>query len=802
MSPLTQLGFICLGLSCLASLSPAVGRPWRGRAAYALAALVFLAGLTLLLCYLFGKPLLYEGQFIPPALPTSLAFASLGLGLMALAERHGESSYRPTPNPAVAPPARTPMVIGGLLVMAATATAIFVSVQAEEESTLDQAGKELLSIATQKAQELAAFQQERWDDGLFYFHNRPFASVVQRAFAQPHEALVQQELEAWLNQRTKHARFDRIVLLDTTGALRLSVPSAAAPIGARVVQGAAALQRSGEMGIEDFYRDEYDQQVRLAVLVPIFAPDDSRRALGTLVLRIDPHADLYPLLQRWPGTAHSEEALLVRREGDRVLFLNDLRFQDHTALSLSVPMDHTERPSVRAALGEEGVVQGRDYRGPMVAGIRKVPNSPWYLVARMDLDEALAPVQAVLPLWIALLASLLASLGIGVVLFERHRTLGFYREQARVARELRESEELFRSLFEDHSAVKLIIEVSTGQIRDANSAAAQYYGWSREELRQLRIQDINILPPEEVQQRMAEAEAAKRSYFEFRHRRADGSVRDVEVFSSRLHRKGSVLLHSIVHDVTERTRLEQELIRTHRLRAAGELSVGVSHNLNNLLTVVLGPAEMLQRRLLDPKSLQLVEMVIEAATRAADLVHRLHLSVRDPESQTCEPVALNQTIEGVLAMTRPRWKDESKTQGRAIEVYTDLGLVPPIKGITSELHGMLVNLLLNAVEAMPQGGRITIRTLSEGDQVRLDFSDTGVGMDEQTRLRVFEPFFTTKMDVGSGLGLSTLYNSVTHWGGTVAVASTPGQGTTFTLHLPAWPRTPGVAPEPARTLAT
>ena len=110
--------------------------------------------------------------------------------------------------------------------------------------------------------------------------------------------------------------------------------------------------------------------------------------------------------------------------------------------------------------------------------------------------------------------------------------------------------------------------------------------------------------------------------------------------------------------------------------------------------------------------------------------------------------------------------------------------MPSTQGTEAGLHNIFTNLIFNAVDAMPEGGTITIRTETVEDQVQVTFSDTGEGMDEATELRVFEPFFTTKMDIGTGLGLSTVYRTVTNWGGTIDVDSAPGEGTTFTLRFP------------------
>ena len=240
-------------------------------------------------------------------------------------------------------------------------------------------------------------------------------------------------------------------------------------------------------------------------------------------------------------------------------------------------------------------------------------------------------------------------------------------------------------------------------------------------------------------------------------------------------------------DITECKRMEAELIRLERLRALGEMSAGVSHNLNNILTSVLGPAQILQRISDDPQVRREAESIIAATRRARDLVHRLHLSTRGVAEDELQPMQVNKVIEEAVQMARPRWKDESESRGIAVEVVTELDEgIPSIKGTESRFHDIFINLIFNAVDAMPEGGTITIRTQAIGERVWITFSDTGIGMDEETRLRVFEPFFTTKMDVGSGLGLSTAYGAVTTWGGHIEVESESGRGTTFTIQLPVW----------------
>ncbi len=268
----------------------------------------------------------------------------------------------------------------------------------------------------------------------------------------------------------------------------------------------------------------------------------------------------------------------------------------------------------------------------------------------------------------------------------------------------------------------------------------------------------------------------------------DGVLQSYELNSSDLYQRDSQWVGRLVvlHDISERKRAEEKLVRAQRLRAAGELSLGVSHNLNNILTAILVPAQQLQDELSSetPHSAQ-VQIILHAAQRARDLVQRLSRSVEEVEDPL-HAVALNAIVEEAVRDARPRWKDEAEASGCPIAIETTLADVAPIAGNSSELYDVLINLIFNAVDAMPSGGLIHIETRRDGERVLLKITDTGTGMDLPTQRRIFEPFFTTKADVGTGLGLATVYASIKNWGGDIAVESAPGRGTTFLLSLPSW----------------
>ena len=240
-------------------------------------------------------------------------------------------------------------------------------------------------------------------------------------------------------------------------------------------------------------------------------------------------------------------------------------------------------------------------------------------------------------------------------------------------------------------------------------------------------------------------------------------------------------------DVTDRKEIEQKFIRLEHLRALGEITTGISHNLIDSLTAVQLSAEQISMLTDSPDILRLVEIITTAEKEAVDLVRRLNQATRQKSDR--EPmmsVTVNKVIQEAVEEMLTRWEDEPETRGVSVEVVTDTGDGPSVLGVQQELHEIFIGLLSNAADAMPEGGTITIRTQAVEDGVQVTVSDTGIGMDSETRRRVFEPFFTTKKDVGSGLGLSTVYGAVTRWGGDIKVESEPGEGTIFTILLPAW----------------
>lgn len=246
---------------------------------------------------------------------------------------------------------------------------------------------------------------------------------------------------------------------------------------------------------------------------------------------------------------------------------------------------------------------------------------------------------------------------------------------------------------------------------------------------------------------------------------------------------------------------QAQLVRGETLRAMGQLSSGMAHHLNNLFAVILGRTELLLNKVEEAGVRRSLDIIQRTSQDGAEVVRRVQRFSRvQPVS---EPVAvdLNQLVQEVVELTKPRWHDESLLRGATIEVGVEAGAIPAAAGEPAPLREVLINLLLNSTDALPHGGRIAFKTWTANDCVHCAVIDTGIGMSDEVRRRALEPFFTTKGPKSTGLGLSVAYGTIQRHGGTLTIESAEGQGTTVTISLPLASKTlSAVAPRPSAAL--
>jgi len=238
-------------------------------------------------------------------------------------------------------------------------------------------------------------------------------------------------------------------------------------------------------------------------------------------------------------------------------------------------------------------------------------------------------------------------------------------------------------------------------------------------------------------------------------------------------------------EISTRERLEEEIIKIERLRALGEMSSGVAHDFNNILGTVLGRVQLLLERIDNQSFKKSLHVIEKAALDGAETVRRIQEFTRvRADSSLFVAIDLNGILSDAIEFTRTRWKNEAQARGISIDIKKDLMPMHPFAGDPSGLREVFTNLIINAVDAMPEGGCIHISSSCEGDAAVVRVKDTGTGMGTEVQRRIFEPFFTTKGKSGNGLGLAMCYGIVSRHRGTIQLQSQMGKGTTFTVRIP------------------
>jgi len=356
------------------------------------------------------------------------------------------------------------------------------------------------------------------------------------------------------------------------------------------------------------------------------------------------------------------------------------------------------------------------------------------------------------------------------------------------------------------SAGDAIISIDRrGAITGWNPAAERIFGWSA---REAVGQSLLGMFPEQYEQEARQALTGMRpaSSFDLSAKRADGKMLNLAVTLSGVPgREGRVEgLLAIVRDMTSQRELESQMHQSEKLTALGQVAGGIAHDFNNLLQAILGYSQLMSKNLQNADVVRRGLSVIEtAAVGGAETVRRIQKFARLRPDEPFVSVELNQVVHDSVAITRPRWEERVAKGGVPLRLDLRLTPLPTVMGRPSELNEVITNLILNAIDAMPQGGTLGIYTRPEGDEhVVLTVADTGVGMPEHVRKRIFDPFFTTKGEVGTGLGLSVSYSIIQRHGGEMRAESQPGRGTTFTIVLPVGTAEKSQAPSSAESPGT
>lgn len=382
-------------------------------------------------------------------------------------------------------------------------------------------------------------------------------------------------------------------------------------------------------------------------------------------------------------------------------------------------------------------------------------------------------------------------------------------ERRRAQQQLKRSESRYRLLFESNPQPMWVFDRESLAFLAVNEAAVAQYGYSREELLKMTLKDIR--PPEEIPALLEDVQKPTVELHHdgpWRHRKRDGTIILVEITAHPIQYEGRNACLVLANDITERLRLEEQIQQSQRLESIGRLAGGVAHDFNNLLTVINGYATQILAEL--PSGSVLAQRIGEisgAGQRAAALTQQLLAFSRRQVVQT-RVLNMNHVIGDMEQMLR-------RLIGEDVELIIRRSPdLPNIRADAGQMQQVVMNLAINARDAMPRGGTLILETHDEvlgeeyrsshpdvrpGSYVVLSVSDTGTGMKPEVQKRIFEPFFTTKPPgSGTGLGLATVHGMVRQSEGWIWVYSEPGTGTTFKIYLPATDQTVPAAPAAAQ----
>ena len=445
-----------------------------------------------------------------------------------------------------------------LVVIVGIGVAGYLYTAAERRSFDAEARNQLAAIADMQVRQLSAWRAERLDDAKALQSN-PFA--IPGLLESLDSGRNLGNVETWMAQLLEAYHYNAASLWDRNSRRRSWLPAGDRG-GEPDRELAAQVMSARTPRLVDLHRDETTGAAHMTLAVPLLSTA-SPEPIGALLLSIDPTSFLFPLIQTWPTPSRSAETLLIRREGDEVVYLNDLRHRKNTVLSLRFPLDRAGLPAARAALGYEGVLYGTDYRGASVlAATKHVPDSPWYLVAKLDTEEALAALRQRTRFIATSFGLLAAALIAGTMFLWSRQAAQAHKQQLEAELERRAILGHFDFLSRFANDVILLFD-KTGRIIDANQRAVDSYGYDREEL--LQLDPAALHDPVDAGKLAEIWESVKAKgplglVFEAEHLRKDGSRFPVEVSARVIEVEGREFRQEIIRDITERKRVEKSLV--------------------------------------------------------------------------------------------------------------------------------------------------------------------------------------------------------------------------------------------------
>lgn len=431
----------------------------------------------------------------------------------------------------------------------------------DQKLAVETAFREQLNvIADLKAGEISSWLDERNNDALKIQQNRVLPTLVQQFLEDPANKDFRQQLLTWLSSFEENGSYANVLLLDNLGQVILRFREDQAAVEEDLIPTMAAI-RSGQITLRDFYSESKENdKVYLDIIIPLRISQASKNAVGAVILRINPEKKFYPLLNQWPISGSSGETLLVKREGDAVVYLNPLRYSDQAPMNLHQQISQVDIPEILTSTGKSSLIPGKDYRGiPVLAVSRLIPNTRWILIAKVDQSEIYAPWRERTRWMVLLVVSIFLTVSMLISMLWRRQQLEYFRHEYRAEQDSLMLSQRFQSLMHYANDMIFLLDGS-GCILDANDSTLQVLNLSMSRLMGMHITDlVELNHRNEFQERLARLDETQGGMFESQLVCSDGKRFPAECSARMLYQQNTKYYQLVIRDITERKQSEDHL---------------------------------------------------------------------------------------------------------------------------------------------------------------------------------------------------------------------------------------------------
>ncbi|HUV01762.1 MAG TPA: PAS domain S-box protein [Bacteroidales bacterium] len=454
-----------------------------------------------------------------------------------------------------------PLTVLFLIIAASSIILGFLYYRNQKERLLRDKQLELSAIADLKVGQIAQWRQERTGDGNFISGNEPLVSQLSEFMIDNAQQVMRIKVINSLRSITVSFDYKSILLLDSAGNVRLSLTNQDSLAGEHLKPLITDALQSRKVILTDLHRTDNISFVHLDLIIPLVNKSrNDTTAFGLLVLLIEPQEILYPLIQKWPLPSKTAESLLIRMEDQDIVYLNELRFLKNSALNLKRNISEKSLPAAMAVQGIESTVDGTDYRGKsVVAAMKKVPGSSWYMVAKVDHDEIFAVLNDQITMVIIIITLFILTMGLLLGFIEWNENVRFYREKYETELDHLALRKHFDYILKYANDIIFLTDRNS-MIIEANDRATEIYQYAREELIGLNMNKIRA--PETLSYSGNENRNLDEfgfATFEALHTRKDETVFPVEISARKVDIEGVKYYQSICRDITERKQAEETL---------------------------------------------------------------------------------------------------------------------------------------------------------------------------------------------------------------------------------------------------